>query len=94
MLKLSLLVRLEAKKGKEEEVAAFLMKGLELANQEAGTPVWFALRIGPSTFGLCPAADLTSQNGLSCSGISCFLFEELEGGRLGSDSFGNPSGLI
>jgi quinol monooxygenase YgiN len=48
---LSLLVRLEAKPGKEAEVAAFLNQGLELARQEARTEVWFALRMGPSTFG-------------------------------------------
>jgi len=51
-MKLSLFVRLEAKPGKEAELAAFLMQGLELARQEATTPVWFALRIGPSTFGV------------------------------------------
>ncbi len=39
----------------EAEVAAFLMKGLELARQEATTLVWFALRIGPSTFGVFDA---------------------------------------
>lgn len=52
MLTLGLLVRLEAKPGKEEEVAAFLMQGLQLANQETTTPLWFALRLGPSTFGI------------------------------------------
>ena len=52
MLKLSLFVRLEAKPGKEEDVAAFLMQGLELANQEKTTPVWFALRLSPTTFGV------------------------------------------
>ena len=52
MLKLSLFVRLEAKPGKEEEVAAFLKQGLQMANQEATTPLWFALRLGPSTFGV------------------------------------------
>ena len=55
MPKLALFVRLEAKKGKETEVAKFLEKGLELANQEATTPVWFALRIGPATFGVFDA---------------------------------------
>jgi quinol monooxygenase YgiN len=50
MLKLALFARLEAKPGKEAEVAAFLKQGLELANQEATTPLWFALRVGPSTF--------------------------------------------
>jgi quinol monooxygenase YgiN len=57
MPKLSLLVRLEAKPGKEAEVAAFLMQGLELARQEATTPIWFALRMGPSTFGVFDAFD-------------------------------------
>jgi|SRR5260370_14189198 quinol monooxygenase YgiN len=51
----ALFVRLEAKSGKEEEVAAFLKQGLELANQEATTPVWFALRLGPTTFGIFDA---------------------------------------
>ena len=52
MLKYSLFVRLEVKPGKEEEVVAFLRQGLELANQETRTPVWFALRISPSTFAI------------------------------------------
>ena len=52
MLKHSLFVRLEAKPGKEEEVAAFLMQGLQLANQETTTPLWFALRFGPTTFAI------------------------------------------
>jgi quinol monooxygenase YgiN len=55
MLTLSLFVRLEAKPGKENDVAAFLRQGLELAKQEAKTPVWFALRLGPSTFGVFDA---------------------------------------
>ena len=52
---LSLFVRLEAKPGKEAEVAAFLRQGLELAQREPTTPVWFALRLGPSTFGVFDA---------------------------------------
>ena len=55
MVNLSLFVRLEAKQGKENEVAAFLKQGLELANQEATTPIWFALRLGPSTFAIFDA---------------------------------------
>ncbi len=51
----SLFVRLEAKPGKEQDVAAFLKQGLELAEQEQTTPVWFALRLGPSTFGVFDA---------------------------------------
>jgi quinol monooxygenase YgiN len=52
MLKYSLFVRLEAKPGKENDVAAFLNQGLEMANQETTTPVWFALRLGPTSFAI------------------------------------------
>jgi quinol monooxygenase YgiN len=55
MLKLALFVRLEAKAGKEREVIEFLKNGLALANQEAATPMWFALRLGPTTFGIFDA---------------------------------------
>ena len=55
MVKVALLVRLEAKPGKESAVAKFLEGALPLANQESTTPVWFALRLGPSTFGLFDA---------------------------------------
>jgi quinol monooxygenase YgiN len=55
MLKLGLFVRLEAKPGKEKEVAAFLKQGLQLANEERTTPLWFALRLGASTFGVFDA---------------------------------------
>ena len=55
MLKLSLFVRLEAKPGKENEVADFLQQGLQLAHQEATTPLWFALRLGPTTFAIFDA---------------------------------------
>src|SRR5262245_659895 len=55
MLSLGLFVRLEAKPGKEKDVAAFLKQGVQLANQEATTPLWFALRLGPSTFAVFDA---------------------------------------
>lgn len=55
MLTCSLFVRLEARPGREEDVAAFLAQGLALAQEEAATPVWFALRLGPSTFGVFDA---------------------------------------
>ncbi|WP_425146699.1 putative quinol monooxygenase [Deinococcus sp.] len=52
MVKLALLARLEAKPGKEAEVEAFLKSALPLAQAEAGTVQWYALKIGPSTFGI------------------------------------------
>jgi len=55
MIKVALLVRLEAKPGKEAEVEAFLRAGLPLVQQEPATAVWFAIRLGPSTFGIFDA---------------------------------------
>jgi len=55
MVTVALFVRLEAKAGKEKEVAKFLETGLALANQEVTTPIWFALRLGPTTFGIFDA---------------------------------------
>ncbi|HEY0423843.1 MAG TPA: antibiotic biosynthesis monooxygenase, partial [Rhodopila sp.] len=52
MLTRSLFVRLEAKPGQEDQVAAFLRQGLQLAQEETTTPLWFALRLGPSTFAI------------------------------------------
>ena len=55
MVKLALLARMEARPGKAEEAATFLRSALPLAQQESGTPVWFAWRIGASTFGIFDA---------------------------------------
>jgi quinol monooxygenase YgiN len=52
MVTVGVLARLEAKPGKEEEVASFLAGALPLAEQEGATTAWFAIRIGPSTFGI------------------------------------------
>jgi len=55
MVKVALLVRLKAKPGREADVSNFLQQGLELASQETTTPVWFALRLDSSTFGIFDA---------------------------------------
>jgi quinol monooxygenase YgiN len=55
MVRVALFVRLEAKAGKENEVAQFLASALPLAQAEETTPVWFALRLGPSTFAIFDA---------------------------------------
>lgn len=55
MVTKSLVVKLTAKEGLEEEVAQFLTGALELANAEPGTEVWMALRTGSSTFWIVDA---------------------------------------
>lgn len=55
MVKVALFVRLEAKAGKEAEVAAFLKSGLALVLEEPATTAWFGIQLGPSTFGIFDA---------------------------------------
>jgi quinol monooxygenase YgiN len=57
MSKLALLARLEAKPGKEKEVAEFLKSALPLAQSEPGTRSWYAWQIGESTFGIFDTFD-------------------------------------
>ena len=55
MVTVGLLVRLEARPGKEAEVERFLGGGLTLVEAEPATTVWFGIRLGPSTFGIFDA---------------------------------------
>ena len=55
MVSVGLFVRLEAKPGKEAEVADFLRGALPLVQDETATTAWFALRFGPSSFGIFDA---------------------------------------
>lgn len=55
MVHVGLLVKLEAKPGKVEELQKFLEGALPLANAEEKALVWFALRLGESTFGIFDA---------------------------------------
>lgn len=55
MTKLGLYVALEAKTGKEAELAAFLIGALPLVEAEPATTAWFALRMGPTSFGIFDA---------------------------------------
>jgi quinol monooxygenase YgiN len=52
MSKVALYVPLEAKPGKETEVAEFLKSALPLADAEPGTVSWFAIQEGPSSFAI------------------------------------------
>ncbi len=52
MSKVALLVRLEAKPGKEQAVANFLKSGLAMAQDEPDTLTWYGIQLGPSTFGI------------------------------------------
>jgi quinol monooxygenase YgiN len=63
MVKLGILARLVAKPGKEQELASFLAGALPLAQQEAKTVVWFAIRLSEREFGIFDAfADESGRN--------------------------------
>src|SRR5438132_11203921 len=53
--KVAVLVRLEAKPGKESAVESCLKGGLSVVQDEPATIAWFAIRLGPSTFGIFDA---------------------------------------
>lgn len=55
MVKVALLVRLQAKPGKEKEVEQFLHSGLPLVEGEPATTAWFGIRMGTGTFGIFDA---------------------------------------
>jgi len=84
MVKTALLVRLEAKPGKEAEVEKFLREGLAVVQQEPATAAWFALRLGPSTFGIFDAfpdeagrqAHLTGQVAAALMAQAAELFSQ------------------
>ncbi|SEE98300.1 putative quinol monooxygenase [Streptomyces sp. Ag109_O5-10] len=54
-VKVGLYVYVEAKPGKEEEVAGFLRKGLDLVQEEPDTVAWFAVRLSETGFAIFDA---------------------------------------
>jgi quinol monooxygenase YgiN len=81
MLKVGLLVRIEALPGKEDDVERFLEGGLDLVNQEPGTVTWYAIRFGPSSFGIFDTfADNTGRDAHLNGAVAAALGENA--GRL------------
>ncbi|MDQ2759745.1 MAG: antibiotic biosynthesis monooxygenase [Actinomycetota bacterium] len=52
MVTKGLLVRLEALPGRESELEQFLESARSIVMSEPGTVTWFAIKMGPSTFGI------------------------------------------
>ncbi|ADB52442.1 putative quinol monooxygenase [Conexibacter woesei] len=57
MVTVGLWVRLEAKPGREDDVAQFLRQAQDLVDAEAKTTAWFAIKLGPATFGIFDVFD-------------------------------------
>ena len=63
MVKAGLLVRLDAAPGKAADVERLLTGVLARVQREAGTRLWMAIRLGPSSFGVVNAfPDATARN--------------------------------
>lgn len=52
MVKFSIWAQIDAKPGKEEEVEEFLKSAQPLAEKEQATLTWYAVKIGPSSYGI------------------------------------------
>ena len=55
MVRVGLLLRLEAKPGKEAAVAEFLTSAMPHIQAEHGTTAWFGIQLGATTFGIFDA---------------------------------------
>jgi quinol monooxygenase YgiN len=77
MTTVGLWVQLEAKEGKEEEVKAFLESGAALVAQEPETIAWFAVRTGPSSFGIFDAfGDQSGREAHLAGAVAAALMEK------------------
>jgi len=55
MVNVGLMVHLEAKPGKADELQLFLQEHLNHAQEEPDTTAWFAMRLGPRSFAIFDA---------------------------------------
>jgi quinol monooxygenase YgiN len=75
----ALLALLEAKPGKEQEVEEFLKSAQPLAEGEAGTSTWYAVKLGPSKFGVFDTfKDESGRNAHLTGDIAKALFARAE----------------
>ena len=76
-------VQLEARPGKEKEVADFLRSAVPLVNAEAGTISWFAIQEGPSTFAIFDTFDDEAGRDAHLNGkVAAALIEKAKVGDL------------
>lgn len=79
MEKLGILAVLEAKPGKEREVENFLKSALPMAERERETVSWYALKLGPSKFGIFDTfADQHGRDAHLAGDIAKALFAQAE----------------
>src|SRR5712664_4968602 len=83
MSKVALYVPLEAKPGRENEVAEFLKSALPLVEAEPGTTAWFAIQEGPSSFAIFDTFDDEAGRDAHLNGkVAAALMEKAKAGDL------------
>src|SRR3984893_8907794 len=83
MTKFALYVPLQAKPGKEKEVADFLRSAVPLVNAEPGTISWFAIQEGPSSFAIFDTFDDEAGRDAHLNGkVAAALMEKAKVGDL------------
>src|SRR5262245_58840035 len=83
MTKFALYVPLQAKPGKEKDVADFLRSALPLVNAETGTTSWFAIQEGPSSFAIFDTFDDEAGRDAHLNGkVAAALMEKAKAGDL------------
>jgi len=83
MTKFALYVPLQAKPGKENEVADFLRSAALLVNSEPGTISWFAIQEGPSRFAIFDTFDDEAGREAHLNGkVAAALMEKANAGDL------------
>ncbi len=55
MVNVGLFIKIDVKHGREADLDILLRSGVLLAQDEPATSAWFAIRMGPSTFGIFSA---------------------------------------
>jgi quinol monooxygenase YgiN len=83
MTRYALYVPLEAKPGKEKEVADFLRSAVPLVNAEPGTNTWFAIQEGPSRFAIFDTFDDEAGRDAHLNGkVAAALMEKAKAGDM------------
>jgi quinol monooxygenase YgiN len=83
LTKFALYVPLEAKPGREKDVAEFLRSALPLVNAESGTISWFAIQEGPSSFAIFDTFEDEAGRDAHLKGkVAAALMEKAKAGDL------------
>jgi len=79
MRNLAIWAQLESKPGKENDVEQFLKSAQPLAEREAGTISWYAIKMGPGKYGIFDTfADENGRNAHLNGEIAKALFARAE----------------